>query len=126
LHYPAMQKHMLSAPLQIIAAGCLIVLVGAAAPVVSSITPLPGPAGAEPPAKTVTAANTSFQEAPVPDQDVDAPPDTSNPSATLSPKLLSQKSLFQGDGYYYASSEQTTLDGRRSAAPGLGLNVPVQ
>jgi len=124
-----MQKHTPPAPLQIIAAGCLIILVGAAAPLVSSMTPLPGPAGAEPPAqpsKTVTAANSTFQEAPVPDQDVDAPPDTSKPSATLSPKLLSQKSLFQGDGYYYASSEQTTLDGRRSAAPGLGLNVPVQ
>jgi len=79
-----------------------------------------------PVAKTLTVANASFQDAPVPDQDVNAPADSSKPDTTISPKLLSPKSLFQGDGYSYASSEQTTMDNRRAAAPGLGLSVPVK
>jgi hypothetical protein len=76
--------------------------------------------------KSLAVADASFQAAPVPDQDVNAPPDSSKPDTTISPKLLSPKSLFQGDGYSYASSEQTTLDNRRAAAPGLGLSVPVK
>lgn len=78
------------------------------------------------PAKALKPQGTTFQAAPVPDQDVDGPADTTKPAASLSPKLLSQKSLFQGDGYYYASSEQSTLDGRRAGVPGLGLSVPVK
>lgn len=78
------------------------------------------------PAPNITASNASFQAAPIPDQDVSAPADRSKPDTTISPKLLSPRSLFQGDGYSYASSEQTTLDGRRTAAAGLGVSVPVK
>ncbi len=106
-----------------------MIVVGAAAPVDTSVMPAMSQASVEAPkavTKTLTVANASFQDAPVPDQDVNAPPDSSKPDTTISPKLLSPKSLFQGDGYSYASSEQTTLDNRRAAAPGLGLSVPVK
>jgi hypothetical protein len=106
-------------------------LLGAAAPVVTaSIAPLAPSAydtDPHPVTKTISAHNASyFQAAPVPDQNVDGPTDTTKPTTVLSPKLLSQKSLFQGDGYYYASDEQTTLDNRRAGVPGLGLSVPVK
>ncbi len=108
-----------------------LTLLGAAAPVeTASVAPLAPSAYDEnaptPAVKTIIAHGTSYQAAPVPDQDVDGPEDTSKPEASVSPKLLSQKSLFQGDGYYYASSEQTTLDNRRAGVPGLGLSVPVK
>jgi hypothetical protein len=106
-----------------------IFIVGAAAPVDTSVMPALPQASVEGPTavvKALTVANASFQDAPVPDQDVNAPADSSKPDTTISPKLLSPKSLFQGDGYSYASSEQTTLDNRRAAAPGLGLSVPVK
>jgi hypothetical protein len=115
-----------------LAAACgAVALLGAAAPVeTASLAPLAPSAyaaDAKPVTKTITAHNASYyQAAPVPDQDVDGPADTTNPTTTISPKLLSQKSLFQGDGYYYASSEQTTLDNRRAGVPGLGLSVPVK
>jgi hypothetical protein len=113
--------------LRITAALVCILGGGAAAPVDTTMTPILPQAGAydTPVAAVITATSASFQAAPVPDQDVDAPSDSSKPDTTISPKLLSPKSLFQGDGYSYASSEQTTLDNRRSAAPGLGLSVPV-
>jgi len=83
---------------------------------------------ADPPAyvaKPLTPQSASFQAAPVPNPDVNAPADTTKPDTTLGPKFMSPKAIFQGDGYSYASSEQSTLDGRRLAAAGLGLNVPL-
>jgi hypothetical protein len=117
--------------LQIVAAISAFTLLGAAAPLeTASIAPLaPSAYDENAPAhavKTITAHSASYQTAPVPDQDVEGPADTSKPEPTVGPKLLSQKSLFQGDGYYYASSEQTTLDNRRPGVPGLGLSVPVK
>ena len=108
-----------------------ITLLGGAAQVETpSISPLAPSAyddnAQAPAAKKITAQSASYAAAPVPDQDVDGPPDTSKPETSVSPKLLSQKSLFQGDGYYYASSEQSTLDGKRAGVPGLGLSVPVK
>jgi hypothetical protein len=108
-----------------------VTLLGAATPLVTaSIAPLsPSAYNAEtqPVTKTITAHTASYyQAAPVPDQDVDEPADTTKPSASVGPKMLSQKSVFQGDGYYYASDEQTTLDNRRAGVPGLGLSVPVK
>jgi hypothetical protein len=128
-HDRAMRPGRLSNLLQISAGLASMIIVGAAAPVDTSIVPAASQASVEAPkeaTKTLTVANASFQDAPVPDQDVNAPPDSSKPDTTISPKLLSPKSLFQGDGYSYASSEQTTLDNRRAAAPGLGLSVPVK
>ncbi len=124
-----MQAGKLSTRLRLSAGISLIVALGAAAPVDTSISPvLPQPSISPSVAvvKSLSISTASFQAAPVPDQDVDAPADRSKPDTTISPKLLSPKSLFQGDGYSYASSEQTTLDNRRAAAPGLGLSVPVQ
>ena len=103
------------------AAFALVVALGAAAPAPDTSAMESGGSG-----HVITAQGVIYQAAPVPDQDVDGPADSSNPTTTISPKLLSQKSLFQGDGYYYASSEQTTLDNRRAGVPGLGLSVPVK
>jgi len=124
-----MRTDRLTTFLQTSAGIAAVIIVGAAAPVDTSVMQVMPQVSAEAPvvvAKTITVANASFQDAPVPDQDVNAPPDSSKPDTTISPKLLSPKSLFQGDGYSYASSEQTTLDNRRAAAPGLGLSVPVK
>jgi hypothetical protein len=123
-----MRLNKLLSPVQIFVGTVSICLIGAAGPVDNSIAPLSPPAYAEaaPAAKTITARSASFQEAPIPDQDVAAPADRSKPDATLSPKLLFPKSIFQGDGYSFASSEQSTLDGRRAGAAGLGLSVPVK
>jgi hypothetical protein len=105
-----------------------IILLAAAAPDDGSIAPLSPAASDEAPgiaAKTVTATNAGYQAAPVPNPDVNAPPDTTKPDTTIGPKFIRQNSLFQGDGYSYASSEQGTLDGRRVGAAGLGVNVPL-
>jgi hypothetical protein len=103
-------------------------LLGAAAPVDGSIAPLAPSNTAEAPAaaaKTLTVTNAGYQAAPVPNPDVDAPADTSKPDTTLGPKFIRTQSIFQGDGYSYASSEQGTLDGRRVGAAGLGIDVPL-
>jgi len=89
----------------------------------ADVVPLTEPAPAAP--KPVNFQNTIYQAAPVPNQDVNAPNSAEAPSTTLSPKLLSPKTLFQGDGYSYGSSQQTTLEERKSPAAGLGLTVPV-
>ena len=112
-------------------ASVTVTVLGAAAPIVTaSIAPLAPSAYApepQPAPKTITAHSASYyQAAPVPDQDVDGPADTTKPSTVVGPKMLSQKSVFQGDGYYYASDEQTTLDNRRAGVPGLGVSVPVK
>jgi hypothetical protein len=119
------------AGLHLIAAFSVITALGAAAPEeTASIAPLsPSVYDEDKPVQVthnITAQNATFQSAPVPDQDVDGPADTTKPEASLSPKLLSQKSLFQGDGYYYGSSEQSSLDNRRPGVPGVGLSVPVK
>ncbi len=123
--------HALKTSFHLAAATVAVALLGAAAPVgTASIAPLaPSAYDSETQAvtKTITAHNASYyQAAPVPDQDVDGPADTTKPTTSVGPKMLSQKSVFQGDGYYYASDEQTTLDNRRAGVPGLGLSVPVK
>ena len=74
----------------------------------------------------MTFQNTIYQAAPVPDEDVEAPPGTIETEAHVSPKFLSPNSLYQGDGYSYASSQQGTLERRKTGAAGLGLSVPVE
>ncbi len=78
------------------------------------------------PARSLTFQNTSYQAAPVPNEDVEAPPGKVQTEAQLSPKMLFPNSLYQGDGYSYASSQQGTLERRKAGAAGLGLSVPVQ
>jgi hypothetical protein len=90
-----------------------------------------GPLGVQAPQSgTVSATRAQarlpvFQEAPMPDQDVQAPPGSAHQQAQLAPKLLWPSELFQGDGYSYGSSQQTSLENRKSAAAGVGLSVPV-
>lgn len=86
-----------------------------------------GPLGkAETPGKSLVAQNAMFQNAPMPDEDVQAPVGGEQPQTQLAPKMLSPNSLFQGDGYSYGSDQQSSLDRRKAAAAGLGLSVPVQ
>jgi hypothetical protein len=86
---------------------------------------LPSQAPSFRPAQALTFQSTIFQAAPVPDPDVQAPPGAVNTEAQVGPRFLSAPSLFQGDGYAYASSQQGTLDRRKTVAAGLGLSVPV-
>jgi hypothetical protein len=106
-------------------------LLGAAAPdgmtvQLADVGPLsraeaPAPA----PAKTLSFQNTMYQAAPVPDEDVSPPPGAVQTEAQLSPKLLSPRTLFQGDGFSNGSSQEAALDRRKTGAAGLGLSVPV-
>ena len=109
------------------ALGCIVVLAAAAPSGMSVDIGDVGPlAKVEPgPAKTVAFQNTMYQAAPVPDQDVAAPPGAVQTEAQIAPKMLSATTLFQGDGYASGSSQQATLDRRKAAAAGLGLSVPV-
>ena len=105
------------------------VLLGAAGPdnmhvQIGDVGPLAQPAPA--PARPLTFQNTIYQAAPVPDEDVEAPPGKVETEAHLSPKFLFPNSLYQGDGYSYASSQQGTLERRKAGAAGLGLSVPVE
>jgi hypothetical protein len=86
-----------------------------------------GPLAARPaPAQRLSFQNTIYRAAPVPDPDAAPPNNFTPPQTEVGPKFMSPRSLFQGDGYAYASSEQGTLDRRKTPAAGLGLSVPVQ
>ncbi len=105
-----------------------VVLLGAAGPdgmqvQINDVGPLAQPEPA--PAKALTFQNTIYQAAPVPDEDVGAPPGAVQTEAQIAPKLLSPKSLFQGDGFSNGSSQEAALEHRRAGAAGLGLSVPV-
>ncbi len=91
---------------------------------IGDVGPLAQPEPAPP--KPLTFQNTIYQAAPVPNEDVEAPPGVVETEARLSPKFLSPNALYQGDGYSYGSSQQSTLDRRKTGAAGLGLSVPVQ
>ena len=117
---------------RIAASAGLIVLLAAAgqddAPLqVSGVAPLaqPEPVPMAATVKTLTLQNTMYQSAPVPDEDVEAPRGQVQTEAQLSPKFLAPDPLYQGDGYSYASSQQGTLERRKTGAAGLGLSVPV-
>ena len=120
-------------PLHRIAASVgLVILLGAAGQddmhvQMSGVAPLaqPEPVPMAAPAKTLTFQNTMYQSAPVPDEDVEPPRGQVRTEAQLSPKFLVPDTLYQGDGYSYASSQQGTLERRKSGAAGLGLSVPV-
>ncbi len=103
------------------------VMLGAAGPdgmsvQITDVGPL---AKAPAPARTITFQNTMYQAAPVPNVDAAPPNDATKPQAQIAPKLLSPQSLFQGDGFSRGSSQEASLENRKSGAAGLGLNVPV-
>lgn len=91
---------------------------------IGDVGPLAQPEPA--PARPLTFQNTIYQAAPVPDENVEAPPGKVQSEAQLSPKFLAPNALYQGDGYSYASSQQGTLEHRKTGAAGLGLSVPVE
>ena len=84
-----------------------------------------GPLGQAAPSKALTFQNAIYQAAPVPNQDVEAPRGAVRQEAQLSPKLLSPKLPYQGEGFSFGSSQEAALDNRKAAAAGLGLSVPV-
>ena len=117
-----------TALLRVIPALGLATMLGAAGPdgmqvQITDVGPL---ARAEPaPAKSLSFQNTMYQAAPVPDEDVAAPPGAVQTEAQLAPKMLAPSTLYQGDGYSNGSSQQGALEHRKAAAAGLGLSVPV-
>jgi hypothetical protein len=125
-HDYLMKRTIITFPLRAVAAAALSVVLGAAGQA-SLLAPLPdvGPLAqpAPAPAKPLSFQNTIYQAAPVPNPDVDAPPNTAQPETRIGPRLISPKNLFQGDGYSYASAEQT--DVHKTPAAGLGVTVPV-
>ncbi len=125
-----MASHITFPCARVVAALVITLALGAAGP--PDMQPLPGDVAplAEPepepaPAKALTFQNTIYRAAPVPDPDAGPPANTAPPEAQVAPKFMSPRSLFQGDGYAYASSEQGTLDRRKNPAAGLGVSVPV-
>ncbi len=114
--------------LRIIPAIGIAALLGAAGPEsmqvqLTDVGPLAQPEPA--PAKALSFQNTMYQAAPVPNEDVAAPPGVVRTEAQLAPKMLSPNTLYQGDGYANGSSQQGALEHRKAAAAGLGLSVPV-
>ncbi len=107
----------------------LALLLGAAAPddnmhvQINDVGPLAQPEPA--PVHKLNFQNTIYQAAPVPNEDVEAPPGHVTAEAQLSPKILSPNTLYQGDGYSYGSSQQGTLERKKTGAAGFGLSVPV-
>jgi hypothetical protein len=74
----------------------------------------------------VTLQPAMYQPAPIPDPDADAPHSAGGPeSPSLLPSLLSEKRVFDGDGYAYSSSQAGALSHRTTPAAGLNLSVPV-
>ncbi len=126
----AMVRHPLSFWKRAGHTAAILMVAGAAAPTDFSlrgpeIAPLPKSAPALPP-KRLTFQNTMYAAAPMPDPDAGPPSSSAAPTPQVAPKFMSPRSLFQGDGYAYASSEQGTLDRRKTPAAGLGLSVPMQ
>ena len=119
-----------AALLRIVSILAVGVVLGAAGPdgmdvQITDVGPLARPEPAPAPAKALSFQNTMYQAAPVPDEDVAAPPGAVQTEAQIAPKMLSPNTLYQGDGYSNGSSQQATLEHRKAAAAGLGLSVPV-
>jgi hypothetical protein len=112
-----------------LSAGVLGMVLGAAAPpapdglslqVAEAGTLKPTPA---PDAKMQPAM---FQPAPMPDPDAGPPAASDGPKTpSLLPSMLSEKRIFEGDGYSYSSSQEGAINHRTQPAAGLNLSVPV-
>jgi hypothetical protein len=80
--------------------------------------PAPAPRAAMQPAM--------YQPAPIPDPDAAPPTVSDGPKApSLLPSMLSEKRIFEGDGYSYSSSQEGAINHRTQPAAGLNLSVPV-
>jgi len=67
-----------------------------------------------------------YQPAPIPDPDAGPPVASDGPKApSLLPSMLSEKRIFEGDGYSYSSSQEGAINHRTQPAAGLNLSVPV-
>jgi len=75
---------------------------------------------------TATMQPTMFQPAPIPDPDAGPPAASDGPKTpSLMPSMLSEKRIFEGDGYSYSSSQEGAINHRTQPAAGLNLSVPV-
>jgi hypothetical protein len=67
-----------------------------------------------------------YQPAPIPDPDAGPPAVADGPKTpSLLPSMLSEKRIFEGDGYSYSSSQEGAINHRTQPAAGLNLSVPV-
>jgi hypothetical protein len=71
-----------------------------------------------------TAGN-GYQNAPMPDADVNAPLPPTPKTAQVSPSLFQPRKQFRGDGYSYGSTAQSWQEQRLKPAPGVTLKVPL-
>jgi hypothetical protein len=114
-------------------AGVLCVVLGAAAPEALSLQvaeagSLQQGAFQQKPAAPAKASMqpAMFQPAPIPDPDAGPPEASDGPKApSLMPSMLSEKRIFEGDGYSYSSSQEGAINHRTQPAAGLNLSVPV-
>jgi hypothetical protein len=80
----------------------------------------------QPTAPTATMQPAMFQPAPIPDPDAGPPAASDGPKTpSLMPSMLSEKRIFEGDGYSYSSSQEGAINHRTQPAAGLNLSVPV-
>jgi hypothetical protein len=78
------------------------------------------------PAQKASMQPATYQPAPIPDPDAGPPAASDDPKTpSLLPSMLSEKRIFEGDGYAYSSSQQGALNHRTQPAAGLNLSVPV-
>jgi hypothetical protein len=113
-----------------LSAGVLGLVLGAAAPADTPALSLQvaeaGSLRQQPTAPSATMQPAMFQPAPIPDPDA-APPTVADGPKTpsLLPSMLSEKRIFEGDGYSYSSSQEGAINHRTQPAAGLNLSVPV-
>jgi hypothetical protein len=80
----------------------------------------------QPVAPTATMQPAMFQPAPIPDPDAGPPAVADGPKTpSLMPTMLSEKRIFEGEGYSYSSSQEGAINHRTQPAAGLNLSVPV-
>ena len=102
------------------------VLLGAAGPEgmqiqITDVGPLAQSAASPAPRRALTFQNTMYQAAPVPDVDAAPPNAAIRTEAQIAPKLLSPQSLFQGDGFSRGSSQEASLESRKSGRGRVGI-----
>jgi hypothetical protein len=67
-----------------------------------------------------------FTAAPVPNQDLTAPPVPEDRQPHIAPTLFDIKNAYPGDGYVYGSSPQGMDDRKAATIPGIKLSVPLR
>jgi len=66
-----------------------------------------------------------YQNAPMPNADLNAPLPPTPKTAQVSPSLFQPRKQFRGDGYSYGSTAQSWQEQRLKPAPGVTLKVPL-